>query len=152
MINLFVPGTPVQQGSMKAFAFRRQNGRLGVSMVHNKGDALSAWREAIRVALIDAYPELVQAEADGGYYKQYVPVCLELTFYLQRPKSNKLSEPSNKKADLDKLVRAVGDALSGIVYYDDSQTVSIKACKKWGDEEHPEGVLLKVKEFSKDEE
>ncbi|MBQ1296107.1 MAG: RusA family crossover junction endodeoxyribonuclease, partial [Clostridiales bacterium] len=106
------------------------------------------WRERIRMALIEKYPEQLDGtQTDGGYFKQYVPVVLEVTFYLAKPKSNKLKEPSNKKADLDKLVRAVNDALSGLVFYDDSQVVEINASKEWVTEEHPEGLFLRVKEF-----
>jgi len=144
-LEVFVPGTPIQQGSMKAFPIRRSNGSLGVSMVHNKGNLLTAWREHIRMALIEKYPgELDGTQTDGGYFKQYTPVVLEVTFYLAKPKSNKLREPSNKKADLDKLVRAVDDALSGLVFYDDSQVVEINALKQWATEETPEGVYICV--------
>ena len=147
-LEVFVPGTPIQQGSMKAFPIRRSNGSLGVSMVHNKGNLLTAWREHIRVALIEKYPEeLDGTQTDGGYFKQYVPVVLEVTFYLAKPKSNKLKEPSNKKADLDKLVRADDDALSGLVFYDDSQVVKILASKEWESETHPQGVCLRVYQY-----
>ncbi|MBQ1295669.1 MAG: RusA family crossover junction endodeoxyribonuclease [Clostridiales bacterium] len=147
-LEVFVPGTPIQQGSMKAFPIRHSNGTLGVSMVHNKGNLLTAWRERIRVALIEKYPEQLDGtQTDGGYFKQYVPVVLEVTFYLAKPKSNKLKEPSNKKADLDKLVRAVNDALSGLVFYDDSQVVKILASKEWESETHPQGVCLRVYQY-----
>ena len=147
-LEVFVPGTPIQQGSMKAFPIRHSNGTLGVSMVHNKGNLLTAWRERIRVALIEKYPEQLDgSQTDGGYFKQYVPVVLEVTFYLAKPKSNKLKEPSNKKADLDKLVRAVNDALSGLVFYDDSQVVKILASKEWESETHPQGVCLRVYQY-----
>jgi Holliday junction resolvase RusA-like endonuclease len=117
-------------------------------MVHNKGNLLTAWRERIRVALIEKYPEQLDGtQTDGGYFKQYVPVVLEVTFYLAKPKSNKLKEPSNKKADLDKLVRAVNDALSGLVFYDDSQVVKILASKEWESETHPQGVCLRVYQY-----
>lgn len=94
-------------------------------MVHNKGNALSAWREKIRVALLEKYPELNKAVEEGGYFKQYAPVTVKMVFYLNKPKSNKLDKPTNKKADLDKLVRAVNDALTGIIYCDDCQIVEI---------------------------
>jgi hypothetical protein len=35
------------------------------------------------------------------------------------------------KPDLDKLVRAVGDALTGILYRDDAQIVSLNASKRF---------------------
>ena len=68
-LEVFVPGTPIQQGSMKAFTIRHSNGTLGVSMVHNKGNLLTAWRERIRVALIEKYPEQLDgSQTDGGYH------------------------------------------------------------------------------------
>lgn len=140
-LSVYIEGTPIQQGSMKAFPIRRANGRLGVSMVHNKGNQLSQWRESIQEGFKNRYPQIME---DAPFFKQYVPIYLDVEFYLERPKSNKLSAPSNKKADLDKLIRAVNDALSGLVFYDDSQVVMINAQKKWATDENPVGVHIGV--------
>lgn len=50
----------------------------------------------------------------------------------------------SSRPDLDKLLRAVGDALTGIVWRDDSQVASIVASKVYG----PPGATLLVREVS----
>jgi len=40
--------------------------------------------------------------------------------------------PATRPSDLDKLVRAVLDALTGIVWKDDAQVVALKATKVQG--------------------
>jgi len=58
------------------------------------------------------------------------PVCISLTFYLPRPKSapRRVVHPATRP-DLSKLVRSVEDALTGIVYRDDAQIMSLTAIK-----------------------
>jgi len=58
------------------------------------------------------------------------PVRLEVRFALPRPKSlPKRVTAHLKKPDLDKLIRAVKDALSKVVWQDDSQVVELEASK-----------------------
>jgi crossover junction endodeoxyribonuclease RusA len=45
-----------------------------------------------------------------------------------------------KKPDVDKLLRAVCDALSGIAFIDDAQIVAIGGTKRWLDPEVPTDV------------
>lgn len=144
VFDVYVKGTPIQQGSMKAFPIRRSNGSLGVSMIHNKAGPLTAWREQIRVEFIKKYPELSKALTEGGYFKQYSPIHVTAIFYLKKPKSSKLPDPTNKKADLDKLLRAIHDAMSGLVYFDDCQIIEIDTTKEWADDDTPEGVHIIV--------
>jgi Holliday junction resolvase RusA-like endonuclease len=57
-------------------------------------------------------------------------VRLTVAFHLPRPKSLKKSVTAHTKAiDLDKAVRAVGDALTRIVYRDDAQVCELVAAK-----------------------
>ena len=58
------------------------------------------------------------------------PILLECEFVLPRSPSHYTSKgnltknaPTIPQNDLDKLIRAVGDALSKVVYYDDVQVV-----------------------------
>jgi len=71
------------------------------------------------------------------------PVSLELHFYL--PRRGKLT--AAKKPDLDKLARAVLDALSGIVYRDDAQVVALGLRKRISPEGSG-GVSIEVREAS----
>ena len=58
-------------------------------------------------------------------------VQLELTFVLAKPKTVKRIYPF-VRPDLDKLCRAVLDALTGIAYKDDQQVVTLNANKIYG--------------------
>ncbi len=80
------------------------------------------------------------------------PVSMHLTFYMPRPKGHYgkrgllPSAPKHpvKKPDLDKLVRAVGDALVPVLIHDDNQVVWILAGKEYASEKEPPGVLISL--------
>src|SRR3989304_3260779 len=57
-----------------------------------------------------------------------VPLAMALTFHLPRPRSlpKRITEHT-KRPDLDNLVKAIKDALRGIVYHDDAQIVRLTA-------------------------
>lgn len=73
------------------------------------------------------------------------PVEVHATFYFPRPKSHYRTGASAHilrdtapmfvvtKPDLDKLCRAVGDALTGVALHDDSQIVKWNAVKMYHD-------------------
>ena len=112
MKSFFVSGKCEAQGSMRAF-----NNRL----VHNKSKELNAWRNSVAQAAKIAKVEL-----------SLQPISLTLTFTLAKPKSVKRALPT-VPPDLDKLIRAIGDALTGIAWKDDSQITTICATKVYGD-------------------
>jgi len=90
-------------------------------MVHSQGSALAVWRASIALAARFAGAKPI----DGA-------MGLDVTFYVQRPRSVKRQYPS-VAPDLDKYLRAVGDALSGVAFQDDSQIVDIRARKVYSD-------------------
>jgi Holliday junction resolvase RusA-like endonuclease len=123
-IEIHVPGKPVPQGSMTAV-------RAGnyVTMRHQQGGALAVWRAAIRLQCGDITPTRN-------------PVYLALNFRLKRPRSHLglsrgkvyvkpqyLYALPSSTPDLDKLVRAVMDSLTGVLYFDDSLVYMIVARK-----------------------
>lgn len=126
-----VEGRPVPQGSMTA----SYNRKTGVSHVHHvQGAALAQWRAAIRLAASEA-----------GATVSVAPVAITITFGMPRPKTHLvlrggryvvreryLSAMPAVAPDIDKLTRAVLDALSGVCYADDAQVVSIHAQKVYG--------------------
>ena len=58
---------------------------------------------------------------------------MTLEFQLRRPRTVRREYPT-VPPDLDKLIRAVLDSLSGIAYIDDSQVVEIIARKSYAEE------------------
>lgn len=71
----------------------------------------------------------------------YGPVSLTVTFYLPKPQRPK-HERHITKPDLDKLVRGVCDALTGIVWADDAQVNTIMAIKRYIDDESPDPFVV----------
>lgn len=112
MISFSVVGQPVPQGSMKVI-----NGHV----IHSRGSALAAWRSNVALEARKA-----------GAFPTRDPITLNMTFMLTRPRTVKRREPT-VPPDLDKLVRAVLDALTAIAYLDDSQVTEIFARKVYGD-------------------
>lgn len=127
---LFVPGIPAPQGS-KSFRGMR-NGR-GILVESSR--AVGPWRE--RVAL---------AAHAHGWTPGTGPVCVHLEFIRPRPASTPKSRTpaAVKKPDLDKLVRAILDALTGIAYADDSQVTEIYASKRLAEIGEAPGVRITI--------
>lgn len=119
-----VLGDPVPQGSKRiGRAGGRPDGRPLI--LDWKGHALRSWRFQVavlaRAAKIRAELELFEG-----------PVAVSLYFRLRRGLTVRRWMPSTKP-DLDKLVRAVFDSLTGVVWRDDAQVVSVSATKVYGE-------------------
>jgi Holliday junction resolvase RusA-like endonuclease len=74
---------------------------------------------------------------------KHVSVALGVVFYLPRPTSVKIAKRPRPSVtpDLDKLLRTVLDALTGIAYLDDAQVVQVTALKSYADHRSP-GVSI----------
>jgi crossover junction endodeoxyribonuclease RusA len=112
MEKFFVRGRPVPQGSMKFI-------RPGV-MIHSRAKELAVWR-----ADIARNAELY------GYKPVSGAIAVEINFVFNKPKTVTRELPT-VAPDLDKLVRAVLDGLTGVAYEDDCQVVTITASKHYG--------------------
>jgi crossover junction endodeoxyribonuclease RusA len=132
-ITFDVIGRPAPQGSKKS---------IGNNRFVESSKFLPAWRKTVRVAAEEAVTASMWARVSG-------PVELEVMFYLDRPSSiSKTKRPQPTVApDLDKLVRGVGDALTGVVYDDDSQVIRCLAWKVYADTRVP-GAFIRVNELS----
>jgi Holliday junction resolvase RusA-like endonuclease len=122
MISFFVPGKPIPQGSAKAFNIG------GVARVvtgaRSEAAPLGGWRA--RIAHFAS-----EASGEVGF-RPDVAIGVTCYFYFDRPKSNKAKWPTTRRAgDLDKLERAVLDGLTGVLFSDDSQVVTIVGEKCW---------------------
>ncbi len=114
-IKFVVDAEPRSQGSMTAV----YNRKLGVARVrHVAAPALSLWRQQCR-----------DAARAAGAEKWTGPIGINLSFGLPSPLDTRHGYP--KRPDLDKLIRGVLDALTGVCYLDDSQVIIITAVKRW---------------------
>ena len=142
-----VTGRPATKGSWRPV----DNQRTGRTILIPQLRRSKPWEHAVALA--------ARAAHKGDPWEKSVPVSLSVMFYFKRPASHfrtkagkpdftrlKPSAPAHPSTqasgDLDKLVRAIGDALSGIVYHDDAQIVSIEADKLYHGE--GEGVAVTV--------
>lgn len=135
-----VAGVPAPQGSTRSVPHRVTGKPI---TMHSGGSTLAAWRADVREAAVrcmDFTPPTEDA------------VSLGLSFRFLRPKVHfgarglKPSAPAEKvtKPDLDKLVRAVLDALTGVLYVDDAQVVGFTAGKRYAEPDEGIGGLAVV--------
>jgi crossover junction endodeoxyribonuclease RusA len=128
-----VVGRPSPQGSKKS---------IGNNRFVEASKFLPAWRKDVRLAAENAV-------AVNGWVMASGPVELEVMFYLDRPSSvSTVKRPYPTVApDTDKLLRAVGDSLSGVIYEDDAQIIRVLAWKVYADNRVP-GCFVRVNELS----
>lgn len=131
--EFIVPGDPIPQGSMKAFAVKGK----AFTTSSNAGP-LARYRNDIR----NAYGERYGMEDSLAN-----SISVHIVFTFKRPASHynakgqlkgvTYAKPApdwvTKKPDIDKLIRAVLDALSFYAYEDDAQVVHVDAIKRWGE-------------------
>jgi crossover junction endodeoxyribonuclease RusA len=132
-ISFDVLGRPSPQGSKKS---------IGNNRFIEASKFLPAWRNAVKIAA-------EHAVTVNGWAKVSGPVELEIMFYLDRPSSISATKRPYPivPPDVDKLIRGVGDALTGVVYDDDSQIVRVLAWKVYADNREP-GAFVRVAELS----
>lgn len=136
--SFFVEGKPDAQGSMKGYV----RGNRAILVHNSKG--LLPWRNAIAYAAREA-------GWDGRYLLDGA-VYVSAHFMYRRPASHYAKDgtlkasapkmPHRTGKDTDKLQRAVGDALNGIVWTDDRRIVGWDARRLWTNE--AEGVSIRI--------
>jgi Holliday junction resolvase RusA-like endonuclease len=136
VISFTVYGHPEPQGSTKAFIPKGWTRPI----ITSDNKKLKPWRQEISRAALDAMAK--EREGLAEPFAREVPVCVRLDFFLARPASlpKRCTWPV-KKPDSDKLCRGVLDALTGVVFVDDSQVVQLIAAKWYG---QPERVTISV--------
>lgn len=125
MNKFFVKGRPVPQGSLKFIQGRP---------IHARATDLAVWRA-----------DIARNAEQAGYKPLEGGMRIDLMFVFHTPKTVKRIAPW-VKPDLDKLIRAVLDGLTGVAYEDDCQVVAISASKSYGPHE---GVWIGVEQLWK---
>jgi crossover junction endodeoxyribonuclease RusA len=130
-LTLEVFGEPASQGSHSVI-----NGRI----VQVNSAKHKRWRNAVAFAAMDL------VGSDWELLDE--PIKLSVIFYLPRPKTATRDLPA-VMPDLDKLIRSVGDSLTGTIIRDDSRIVIIQAQKIYADE-RGSGALIRVSSVEND--
>jgi Holliday junction resolvase RusA-like endonuclease len=121
-LSLIIYGTPVPQGSMRAFY--KTGMRHAVITSDNK--KTKPWKQEIAGAAAEAMADRKLDPIAGQ------PIAVSCTFFFDRPKSLRKSVLAKMtKPDLDKLLRSALDALTGTVFKDDAQVVSVVMEKRF---------------------
>jgi crossover junction endodeoxyribonuclease RusA len=146
-IEFVVPGVAQPRGSKRAMP-NRAGGRPLMVDTNAKS---KPWMAAVAAAA---------SEAMNGAGLIDGALRLELWFNLPRPKSHygtgknsarlKASAPHfhESKPDCDKLVRAIGDAMTGVVYRDDAQLATLEVRKRYAN--GSAGVRVRISEHCED--
>ncbi len=125
-IEFTIPGAAAPQGSKRAIRLR-----TGRTVLVESSARVKPFRAVAAVCAAQAWNRPPTAEVVG----------LEVTFRFVRPKSHFTARGALRsgapliptRIDLDKLARSLGDALTGVIYLDDSQIGAMWLCKEWGD-------------------
>jgi crossover junction endodeoxyribonuclease RusA len=138
-ISVWVAGKPAPQGS-KRYVGRPGGGR-GVLIESSK--AVKPWRADVRQAFLDHGDTVSPGVATFG---PYVAVVVKIVFVMPRPVATPKTKPTPaavKQPDLDKLVRAVLDAITSAgVWCDDAQVTAAHTHKRIAELGEPTGAMI----------
>jgi len=126
LLNLTIEGKQATQGSKIPMPGKR----FGVK---DSCKELPAWRHYVALEARRSYRDHIVRDR---------PLAMTLIFQRPRPKSHLNSKGDVKpkapaypttRPDSIKMARAIEDALSGVIYHDDSQIVKHQILKTYGD-------------------
>jgi Holliday junction resolvase RusA-like endonuclease len=126
-VRFVVPGVAATKGSTRAFIPKGWNRPV----ITNNDPRAKAWQQLIAQHASDALAASnLQPFADGA-------MILDVWFYFPRPqklltkKYAAIDVPHTTKPDADKCLRVVKDALSRVVYRDDSSVIDAYVHKRY---------------------
>ncbi len=145
-ISFWVPGIPKPAGSKRGFVNRKTGGVI----ITDACKLTKSWQADVKVF---AYEAMHRGRQGPGRPLMTDPLELVVTFKLSRPKHHyrtgknvNLLRPDAppfpaSAPDATKLVRAVEDAMTGVVWKDDALVVDQLVSKRYGDP----GALITVR-------
>jgi crossover junction endodeoxyribonuclease RusA len=131
-LSVFVAGQPAPQGSKRY---------VGRGILVESCKAVKPWRSDIRSACVD--------DRGGPLVFFSGPVSVRLEFVMKRPASapKRMTPAAVRKPDIDKLARAVLDAIgSAGCWRDDSQVVKLLADKRLAEIGETPGCKIRIEE------
>lgn len=132
---IFVPGEPQPKGSTKSFATK-----TGKVVTTNDNPDTKPWQAVVASFVRQSIgPTIVYPEG---------AVRIDLSFVMKRraAEPKRITPPHTRKPDLDKLVRAILDSLTGLIYTDDNQVTCVYSNKRTADIGEQPGVHIRWEE------
>jgi len=129
-VELFVPGRPAPQGSKR---------HVGNGILVESSKAVAPWRTTVAWHAAQTH---TAAPLDG-------PLAVHIEFVMPRPAGcpKRTTPPAVKRPDIDKLARAVLDAITDVVVRDDSQIVDLHATKRLAALDEQPGAHIRVAQW-----
>lgn len=127
-LDMFVPGRAAPQGSKR---------HVGGGIMVESSKAVGPWRTVVAWFAAQAWQS---PPLEGA-------VAVVYEFVMPRPSGTpkKSTPPAVKRPDIEKLARAVSDALSDIVWRDDSQVVDMRLIKRLAELDEQPGMRVQVR-------
>jgi Holliday junction resolvase RusA-like endonuclease len=143
-LSVTVPGEAVPQGSTRAFI---PKGWTRPIITGANNAKTKPWRASVAAATLDA--QLSQGTWPALSDR---PIRLDVACYFVRPASvSARRRPMHTvKPDLDKLLRALKDSLTRILWRDDAQVVSVCMTKGYAPDSEPAHTVIHVHEIVPD--
>jgi crossover junction endodeoxyribonuclease RusA len=130
MLTVFVAGKPAPQGSKR---------HLGHGVMLESSKAVAPWRHDVRQAFLNEH---------GRPRRRFTgAVGVGLVFVMPRPAATPVRTTPHaiRRPDLDKLCRAVLDALTSAgTYEDDARVVTLRATKRLAERNESTGCHVSV--------
>lgn len=137
-ITFFVEGKPQPAGSKRAFVLKKAGAWTGRAIVIDDNPKAKDWKTDVKHAA-----RSVAEQMDGNVLR--CPLKITARFTMPRPKHHyrtgknahllRPDAPTRhvSKPDATKLLRGLEDALTGLIYADDSQIAEQHVTKIYGD-------------------
>ncbi len=141
-MNFFVPGIPAPGGSKRFVGIGKKTGRA--ILIDAGGQKTKNWRSTVAQC---GMAEMNGREMFTG------PLWVKMEFIVDRPKSHLLKDGHMKigsprspisRPDTLKLARSTEDALTGICWHDDAQTVNLSLVKRYRTYGEPCGCRIQI--------
>ena len=142
MLTFTVFGVAQPKGSMRAF----MPPGMKFPIVTDSNRNARSWSQ-----LVAHEAKRALEDQQSRPHLQTGPIRVSLSVFLPRPKKfmkRGVARPHLSAPDLDKLARCILDALTAVVWHDDSQVVELLAVKRYADVDDPPHVTIRVEQTS----
>lgn len=138
--TVIVAGVPITQGSMRAVPAGAGHSRV----IHSNGSKIDIWRRSI----VDAVHRQLGEEIELLEGPLRLSAAFRLPPPASLPKRRRTWPTGARSGDLDKLLRALGDAITGVLIDDDSRIVDARVTKDWAGPGAQPGVVFTIEEVT----